>query len=456
LNAVPRTLHQAVDQAPLNGTYWLQFWVLALCTIVDFFDYFIAGFLVSVVAPLWQMTFGQSAVVLMAAGVGGMVGSLLGGYLADQYGRKRVIVSCAILCGISAGLVAFLPERAWELFAVLRFLTGVFISCVYAATVAMVTEMTPTRHRTVVASLNFVAPSAGILVATLSSATLLHWLGWRGVAALAALPALIGLVCVFLLNESILWLISKGRDAEASRIAERRLGISVDGLSIERPAAHQLGGSYAELLKHHTGRAALIFFVWFGIASAVYGVYAWGPTIVSMARGISTQEAARLFLWVSIAAVAGKITFSLLSRWLGRRPTGLITGTMGVILLVIAAATHSVELLGFPAFLLFIAIGEFFTEGGAAQISPYSAELFPVRLAGRGAGIGQFGNGVGKIIGPLGLAIAAGTSNIVAPKATADAILPGLLFLAACLMTTVLAYVFLGVETRDQQLDVDR
>ena len=451
--ATARTLQRVMDDAPLNRSFWVSFALLSLASAVDFFDYFIAGFLVSVVAPLWHLTYGQSAVILLGAGVGGMAGSLLGGYLSDRFGRKRVIVVCAILCGASAGAVALIPDGAWLTFAALRCLAGIFISCVYAATVALVTEMTPTRHRTIIAPLSFVTPSAGILLATVTSASLLDLLGWRGVAALATAPALVGLACAFLLPESVLWLIAKGRDREACAVASSRIGRPVEiPFPAAQRSAHESSG-YFELLSYPR-EVALIFLIWFGVATAVYGVYAWGPTILSLTRGISTQEAARLFLWVSVCGVIGKVVFSFVPHWLGRKLTGQVTTGIGLVLLAMSALTHNLEFAGLPVFLLALAAGDFFYEGGAAGISPYSAEVFPVRLAGHGAGVGQFGSAVGKITGPLALALIAGSNNLVAPKATGEAILPGFMFLTGCLVITFLAFTFFGIETRGKQLQV--
>jgi putative MFS transporter len=82
----------------------------------------------------------------------------------------------------------------------------------------------------------------------------------------------------------------------------------------------------------------------------------------------------------------------------------------------------------------------------------YSAESFPVRLSARGVGPAQAANGVGKIAGPLCLALIAGTSNLISPKATIDAVMPAFLFLAACGMAIGLAFSLLGVETHGRPL----
>jgi putative MFS transporter len=62
---------------------------------------------------------------------------------------------------------------------------------------------------------------------------------------------------------------------------------------------------------------------------------------------------------------------------------------------------------------------------------------------------------LGKIIGPLALALIAGTSNFITPQATADVVLPGFLFLAGCALVSALALTILGVETHGKALRQD-
>jgi MFS transporter, putative metabolite:H+ symporter len=59
---------------------------------------------------------------------------------------------------------------------------------------------------------------------------------------------------------------------------------------------------------------------------------------------------------------------------------------------------------------------------------------------------------VGKILGPFSLALIAGTSNIVSPKATEEAVLPAFLFLAFCMLLVGLSFLFLGVETHGKAM----
>ena len=56
------------------------------------------------------------------------------------------------------------------------------------------------------------------------------------------------------------------------------------------------------------------------------------------------------------------------------------------------------------------------------------------------------------IIGPLGLALIVGTSDIVTPKATLDAIVPSFLYFAAWLVLCGRAFLFFGFETGKQSI----
>jgi putative MFS transporter len=62
--------------------------------------------------------------------------------------------------------------------------------------------------------------------------------------------------------------------------------------------------------------------------------------------------------------------------------------------------------------------------------------------------------GIGKIIGPLGLALIVGSSNVVKPDVTVAAIPSSFLFLAAWLALCGLAFLVFGFETRDRSLAV--
>ena len=93
--------------------------------------------------------------------------------------------------------------------------------------------------------------------------------------------------------------------------------------------------------------------------------------------------------------------------------------------------------------------------GCTGKRTPYSLEVFGVRMGARASGLRQAANGGGKILGPLSLALIAGTNNVVAPQATMDAVFPAFMFLAACGLATGLAFTFLAPETHGRPIPQD-
>ncbi|MGH7048915.1 MAG: hypothetical protein ACREE2_21320, partial [Stellaceae bacterium] len=87
-------------------------------------------------------------------------------------------------------------------------------------------------------------------------------------------------------------------------------------------------------------------------------------------------------------------------------------------------------------------------------LAPYTVESYGVALGARSSGLGQTANGVGKILGPLSLALIAGTSNLVSPGATESAIFPAFLFLAFCMLLVGLSFLILGVETHGRVMSL--
>lgn len=440
------------DAARPNARYWSTIALLSVASAVEFFDFYIVGFLVAVIGPLWHLTYGQSAVMLLSAGLGAVTGSLLWGALADVFGRKGLIVIGGLVCAASAGAISLVPDGAWPLFALLRFGVGAGLGGSAAPIVALTVEYTPTRYRTVISGLTIVFATVGTLLASLTAATLLTLLGWRGVAAIGVVPAVIAVLVMVVAPESVRWLVAKGRFNEARSTVAQLLGRPLDEvpLPITRPPQPK-HVHYGELYSVPQ-RFWLTLIMWFGISTANYGVYLWGPTIVAMLLKIPVKDAAHLFVFVALTGITGKTMFSFLPQWLGRQRCGQLTGIGIGVMLALAGIYHDTFLGTVPLFIVLLAAGALFFDGGYSNLSPYTAEIFPVPLAARAVGLGQAANGVGKIVGPLSLALIAGADNLVAPQATADAVMPAFLFLAACGLAVAIAFTLVPIETHGTPL----
>jgi putative MFS transporter len=118
-----------------------------------------------------------------------------------------------------------------------------------------------------------------------------------------------------------------------------------------------------------------------------------------------------------------------------------------------AAMYHNVFFGTVSLFWLLLIVNNAFADGGFAIVGPYSAEVWPVALRTTGMGSAYGFGGLGKVIGPLGLALIVGSSNIISPKASVAALLPSFTYLAAWFALAGLAYLFIGMETKGRSLE---
>lgn len=92
-----------------------------------------------------QLTATWSALIGAAALAGIFVGTILGGYLTDIIGRKRMFTLDVIAIGVLSILCIFLGS-ALQL-AILRFLIGFFVGADYPIATSLIAEYTPKHHR---------------------------------------------------------------------------------------------------------------------------------------------------------------------------------------------------------------------------------------------------------------------------------------------------------------------
>jgi putative MFS transporter len=439
------------ESAKLKPRYWLLVVLLMMQGLFEFFDFYIIGFLVSIIGPEWNLTFGQVSIVLLAAGVGQLVGALPFAWFADRYGRKPALITGILLYSVAAGCAAFVPDGDWVLFAFLRLLVGIG----YGGTqITLLIEIAPTRWRTMIASASGLIAPAGVLMASLLVSNYLPVLGWRGLALLGFIPIGIAVLLFFLVPESVRWLISQGRAEEAHDILARYVDLPKEDIPLPR-VPKEIRRARLKDIFLYPGRFWLIVATSSGLGIAGFGVALWGPTVLTMLLKIDPAQAAGYFVFVSLAGILGRAIWTITPHFIGRWRSALICLFGTVVAITSAAFLHPYFLFGVPVFLLCLMLGSIFYDGGASNTSPYGTELFPVRLAGLGGGIVQMVSGFGKLLGPIILALIAGSGNLLSPQATEAAVTPGFLTLAAFAVIGFLATLMLRYETNGVRMVTD-
>src|SRR5262249_40707396 len=141
------------------------------------------------------------AITLLGWGIGG----LIGGLLADYFGRKRTMIFAILAYSITTGLTAVSFD--WMSFALLRFLVGIAIGSEWATGSSMMAELWPDHARGRGAGLmqcgigigNFLAALLWLYVSSFGPAS------WRYMYLIGILPALLTLWIRVSIPESPKW-----------------------------------------------------------------------------------------------------------------------------------------------------------------------------------------------------------------------------------------------------------
>jgi putative MFS transporter len=446
---------QELDDAPITKRYVILAGVTMFGAVLDLFDFFLIAFIVPVIDDEWHLTFGQATVVLLSAGVGAIFGALLWGRLGDRYGRRKPLIAGILTFSIATGLLALAPDDGWWYLALGRVIVGAGVAGVAVIAVPLTLEFTPTRMRTTV--VGFVTTATvpiGILAAAVLSATLADPLGWRPLFAIGIAPAALVFFIKWYVPESPRWLIDQGRPEEARRSVAYLLMRPEEEISLEVPPREREPEIGLRQLLRYRNSVIVTCSAWFGASIAVSGLVLWGPTFLKEILEIDSDEAALLFVFVTLGSFAGRLFFSFAPGRLGRRTCGIITGLGAAPLLFLAGLSGESEIIGISLFLVALIAASFFVDGGFANLAPLTPELFPTSMRTQGLGLSWAFSGLGRIIGPAVVGtIAAEGSDPIEPSATLDAMLPAFTFLAVASLLAGLIFLLMRVEPHGRDLE---
>jgi putative MFS transporter len=286
-----------------------------------------------------------------------------------------------------------------------------------AVDIPLVQEFVPSYKCGWVSGLTTVLLPAGNLLGALSGAFLAPMIGWRGLFLIGLLPAALFLLIRYWVPESPRWLLSVGRFEEARKAFAWALQVEPKDLRLPSHIPEEVRAApWTQLFRYPRSVAAACLT---GLSqTGGVGLLLWITTLFVLVLHITPAEASFLMIYVSLSGIAGRIVCSYLSDALGRRASGLLIGVCGATFMVMAGYLHDVFIGGVSLFVVLIVMQRFFGDGSYAVIGPYMAEVCPARLRASGMGLGYGVGNLGKIIGPLGLALIIGSSNYISPKAS--------------------------------------
>ena len=373
------------------------FWSLtsALAGFLFGFDTVVISGAEKTLQALWHLSDAVHGLAMSSALWGTVLGSLVGGWPADRFGRKKTLLGIGVLYFLSAVGCGLAPDVVT--FVAARFVGGVGIGISTVAAPLYISEIAPPKRRGLLTCLFQFNIVFGILAAYQSNA-LLAGLGadaWRWMLGVVAVPAVVYSGLCLAIPESPRWLLRRGGDrAEGLRVLALVNAdlppAAVVALAGEIQAAaggeSAGGGFWTRRLRRPILLAVLIAF--FNQLSGINAILYFAPRIFEL-TGLEAQ-AARLQT-VGIGVV--NLVFTFVGLWLidrvGRR-TLLLVGSVGYIaslgLCSWAFFTETYAIV--PACIFgFIAAH---AVGQGAVIWVVIAEIFPGRHRATGQSLGSF------------------------------------------------------------------
>jgi MFS transporter, putative metabolite:H+ symporter len=435
---------------------WNQYKIVAAAAIGDaleFFDYYLISFVIVFIIKPWQLTALESGIILLSSGIGAIAGAYVWGYIADRIGRRTVFIATVINFSVATGILALTPDHGWIFLTIFRFFVGVGVGGLYVVDLPLVQEFMPTSKRGFIGGLVTCFIPLGTMLGAVLGAYLAPLVGWRGLFVVGLVPALLTLLIRAWVPESPRWLAGRGRHEEARRSLAWALEIAPDSIPLAAVTVPPTEPTrFLDLFRYP--RSLVVSWVGnLGVQTGVYGIGLWAPTLLMLVLSVPPAEASFWMIWVNIGNLVGRFVFAWLSEAIGRRVSAGIVG-LGAAAATVAAGLFPTAMIGtISVFWLLLILVQAVGSGGWPVIGPYAAEVWPAKLRATGMGSAYGFGGIGKVIGPLGLALIIGSSNLLDVKVTLDAITPSFLYLAGWFALSGVVYLALGFETKGRSFE---
>ena len=375
----------------------LFFWSLtsALAGFLFGFDTVVISGAEKTIQSLWGLSPGWHGIAMGSALYGTVVGSLIGGWPTDRFGRKKTLLWIGVLYFVGAvgsGLATNLT-----LFIAARFIGGLGIGISTVAAPLYISEIAPPKQRGRLAGMFQFNIVFGILIAFVSNA-LLAGVGenaWRWMLGVAAFPSFLYAVMCLGIPESPRWLLSRKGDRAGGIDVLRRIQPAASESEIEAVANEITAASTAEgttglfwSRRLHKPILLAILIAFFNQLSGINAILYFAPRIFEL-----TGLGAKAALLQSVGIGLTNLVFTFVGLWLidrlGRR-TLLYIGSFGYIsslgLTAWAFFTqhYSIVPACIFAFIAAHAIGQ------GAVIWVFISEIFPNRHRAEGQALGSF------------------------------------------------------------------
>ncbi|XP_047249190.1 synaptic vesicle glycoprotein 2B isoform X1 [Girardinichthys multiradiatus] len=240
------TYEEAVEQAGFGLFHWLLLVVCGWANASDAVEILCVSFLLPTARCDLLLSSSDMGLLTASIFLGMMVGGYMWGYLADQRGRRKVLVVSLTVNGLFGGLASMAPW--FWLFLLLRFISGIGVGGSIPVIFSYFSEFMPRLRRgAMISALATFWMAGNILAAGLAwlviprtwahfSLGTLDFQSWRLFVVLCSVPSISSAVLFkFLMPESPKFLMEAGREKEAILVFRQMFDLNMKGIEKDFP-----------------------------------------------------------------------------------------------------------------------------------------------------------------------------------------------------------------------------
>lgn len=393
------------------------------------FDMLLLSFVLVFILKDFNLTEVQGGNLVLATTLGMLTGSYLFGFLADLFGRIRVLAVTILLFSIATACIYFATDY-WHLL-VLRFLVGMGVGGEFGIGMAIVTETWSKNMRAKATSVVALGWQLGVLAASILPALVVPHFGWRAVFLFGLIPALLAVYVRKSLTEPKIW-------ENKHQYKKALLKKAAQGNLASEEAQQLANIKKFPLKKLFENKKITITTIGLILMSFIqnfgyYGIFTWMPTILSKKYGYTLAKASGWMLISTIGMLVGIATFGILADRIGRRKTFTIYyigGTAACLIYFFLLKDETLLLWG-------SAMLGFFANGMMGGFGAVLAENYPAEARSTAENF-IFGTGRGLAgFGPVIIGLLAAGGNLFGAMSLIFLIYPiGLIIMLVCIPET--------------------